>query len=139
MSTENKALVRRWFKEVWNEGNAKTIDELLTDRSVIHGLGEDLRGPAAFKSFHAAYRDAFPDVKIQIERMIAEDDLVAVHWSASATHNGSGLGFAATGRPVKFSGMGIARFEGHKLIEGWNNFDQLGLLQQIGVVALPAS
>jgi len=139
MSTENKALVRRWFKEVWNEGNAKTIDELLTDRSVIHGLGEDLRGPAAFKSFHAAYRDAFPDVKIQIERMIAEDDLVAVHWSASATHNGGGLGFAATGRPVKFSGMGIARFEGHKLIEGWNNFDQLGLLQQIGVVALPAS
>ena len=139
MSTENKALVRRWFKEVWNEGNAKTIDELLTDRSVIHGLGEDLRGPAAFKSFHAAYRDAFPDVKIQIERMVAEDDLVAVHWSASATHNVSGLGFAATGRPVKFSGMGIARFEGNKLIEGWNNFDQLGLLQQIGVVALPAS
>ena len=136
MSTENKALVRRWFKEVWNEGNAKTIDELLTDRSVIHGLGEDLRGPAAFKSFHAAYRDAFPDVKIQIERMVAEDDLVAVHWSASATHNGSGLGFAATGRPVKFSGMGIARFEGNKLIEGWNNFDQLGLLQQIGAVTL---
>jgi len=139
MSTENKALVRRWFKEVWNEGNTKTIDELLTDRSVIHGLGEDLRGPAAFKSFHAAYRDAFPDVKIQIDRMVAEDDLVAVHWSASATHSGSGLGFAASGRPVKFSGMGIARFEANKLIEGWNNFDQLGLLQQIGVVALPAS
>jgi len=139
MSTENKALVRRWFKEVWNEGNTKTIDELLTDRSVIHGLGEDLRGPAAFKSFHAAYRDAFPDVKIQIDRMVAEDDLVAVHWSASATHSGSGLGFAASGRPVNFSGMGIARFEGNKLIEGWNNFDQLGLLQQIGVVALPAS
>jgi len=139
MSTENKALVRRWFKEVWNDGNAKTIDELLTDRSVIHGLGEDLRGSSGFKVFHTAYRDAFPDVKIQIERMVAEDDLVAVHWSATATHSGGGLGFTATGRPVKFSGMALARFEGNKLVEGWNNFDQLGLLQQIGVVTLAAS
>ena len=96
-------------------------------------------GPSGFKPFHAAYRDAFPDVQIQIDRMIAEDDLVAVHWHATATHNGGGLGFAATRRPVQFSGMAIARFEGNKLVEGWNNFDQLGLLQQIGVVSLPAS
>ena len=139
MSTQNKALVHKWFEEVWNKGRVETIDELLTDRSVIHGLGEDLRGPSGFKVFHNAYRDAFPDVKIQIERMIAEGDLVAVHWSATATHSGGGLGFAATRRPVTFSGMAIARFEGNKLVEGWNNFDQLGLLQQIGVVTLPAS
>ena len=139
MSTQNKALVRRWFEEVWNNGDDKTIDELLTDRTVIHGLGDDLRGPSGFKPFHAAYRNAFPDVKIQIARMVAEDDLVAVHWNATATHSGDGLGFAATRRPVTFSGMAIARFEGTKLVEGWNNFDQLGLLQQIGVVSLPAS
>jgi len=139
MSTQNKALVHKWFEEVWNNGRTETIDELLTDRTVIHGLGDDLRGPSGFKPFHAAYRDAFPDVKIQIDRMIAEDDLVAVHWHATATHNGGGLGFAATRRPVQFSGMAIARFEGNKLVEGWNNFDQLALLQQIGVVSLPAS
>jgi steroid delta-isomerase-like uncharacterized protein len=139
MSAQNKALVRRWFEQVWNKGRAETIDELLSDRSIVRGLGADLRGPSAFKEFHAAYRDAFPDIGVQIEHMISDDDLVAVHWSATATHSGGGLGVAATGKPVKFSGMAFIRVEGNKLVEGWNSFDQLGMLQQIGAVTLPTS
>ena len=139
MSAQNKTLVRRWFDQVWNKGRTEAIDELLSDRSVVHGLGDELVGPSGFRPFHAAYRNAFPDLTLQIDRMVAEDDLVAVHWSASATHSGGGLGFAATGKPVKFSGMAFIRVEGNKLVEGWNSFDQLGLLQQIGVVTLPAS
>ena len=137
MSEQNKTLVRRWFEQVWNKGRAESIDELLSERSVVHGLGTDLHGPAGFKPFHAAYRDAFPDLALQIEHMLADDDLVAVHWSATATHGGGGLGFAATGKRVSFSGMTLIRVEGNKLIEGWNSFDQLGLLQQLGVVSLP--
>lgn len=138
MSAQNKALVRRWFEQVWNKGRAETIDELLTDRSIVHGLGADLHGPAGFKPFHAAYRDAFPDLALHIEHMVSDDDdLVAVHWSATATHSGGGLGVPATGKPVKFSGMAFIRVEGNKLVEGWNSFDQLGMLQQIGVVTLP--
>jgi steroid delta-isomerase-like uncharacterized protein len=137
MSEQNKTLVRRWFEQVWNKGRAESIDELLSERSVVHGLGTDLQGPAGFKPFHAAYRDAFPDLALQIEHMLADDDLVAVHWSATATHGGGGLGFAATGKRVSFSGMTLIRVEGNKLIEGWNSFDQLGLLQQLGVVSLP--
>jgi steroid delta-isomerase-like uncharacterized protein len=139
MSAQNKTLVRRWFDQVWNKGRAEAIDDLLSDRSVVHGLGDDLIGPSGFKPFHAAYRNAFPDLTLQIDRMVAEDDLVAVHWSASATHSGGGLGFAASGKAVKFTGMAFIRLEGNKLVEGWNSFDQLGLLQQIGVVTLPAS
>lgn len=135
MSEQNKTLVRRWFEQVWNKGRAESIDELLSERSVVHGLGADLRGPAGFKPFHAAYRDAFPDLALQIEHMLADDDLVAVHWSATATHSGGGLGFAATGKRVSFSGMTLIRVEGNKLIEGWNSFDQLGMLQQLGVVS----
>jgi len=89
-------------------------------------------------SFHAAYRDAFPDVKIEIEDMVAEGDKVAFRWSATATHRGNGLKFAATNKPVRFAGMGIIRVENGKLAEGWNIFDQLGMLQQLGVVTLPA-
>ena len=137
MSEQNKTLVRRWFEQVWNKGRAESIDELLSERSVVHGLGTDLHGPAGFKPFHAAYRDAFPDLALQIEHMLADDDLVAVHWSATATHGGGGLGFAATGKRVSFRGMTLIRVEGNKLIEGWNSFDQLGLLQQLGVVSLP--
>ncbi len=138
MSAENKALVRRWFEEVWNKGCVAAIDELLGANGVVHGLGEDMHGPAAFKPFHAAYRDAFPDVKIELEDIIAEGDKVAFRWSATATHQGNGLKFAATNKPVRFSGMGVIRVENGKLVEGWNIFDQLGMMQQLGVVNLPA-
>jgi steroid delta-isomerase-like uncharacterized protein len=137
MSAETKTLVRRWFEEVWNKGRVAAIDELLAPNGVVHGLGEDMQGAAAFKPFHAAYRDAFPDVKIELEDLIAEEDKVAFRWSATATHKGNGLNFAATNRPVRFSGMGIIRVENGKLVEGWNIFDQLGMMQQLGVVNLP--
>jgi len=137
MSADNKALVKRWFDEVWNQGRVAAIDELLGADSVVHGLGGEMRGPAAFKPFHAAYRDAFPDVRITLEDMIAEGDRVAFRWSATATHRGDGLRFAATNKPVAFAGMGIIRVENGKLVEGWNIFDQLGMMQQLGVVNLP--
>jgi steroid delta-isomerase-like uncharacterized protein len=139
MSAHSEALVRRWFEQVWNEGRADAIDALLTDRSIVHGLGADLQGPAGFKTFYASYREAFPDLLVRIEHIISDDDLVAVHWSATATHSGGGLGTAATGKRVKFTGMAFIRVEGDRLIEGWNSFDQLGMLQQIGAIALPGS
>jgi steroid delta-isomerase-like uncharacterized protein len=140
MSTENKTLVRRWFEEVWNKGRAAAIDEMLASDTVIHGLGnDDLHGPTDFKRFHAAYRQAYPDVTIQIDDLVAEGDMVAVRWTASGTHRGEGLGFPATNKHVRFSGMVFVRVEQGKLVEGWNNFDQLGMLQQLGVVNLPSA
>ena len=137
MSEQNKAFVRRWFEEIWNKGRASAVDEMLAANGVIHGLQGAMRGPAAFKSFHAAYREAFPDVTIHIDDMVAEGDLVAVRWSGTATHDGNGLGFAATQKRIQFTGMGFARIVDGKLAEGWNNFDQLGMFQQLGVVNLP--
>jgi steroid delta-isomerase-like uncharacterized protein len=139
MSAQNKALVRRWFEEVWNKGRAAAIDEMLAPDSVVHGLGPgDLRGPAGFKPFYSAYRNAFPDVSIQIDDIIAEGDLVAARWSATATHRGHDLGFPATGKRVQFSGMVFVRVVGDKLVKGWNSFDQLGMFQQLGAVNVPA-
>jgi len=137
MSSDNKAVARRWFDQVWNAGRAEAIDEMLAADAVVHGLGDDLRGPAGFKPFHAAYRNAFPDVTIQVDELVAEGPMVAIRWSGSGTHHGDGLGFAATGRPVQFSGMALVRIEGGKIVEGWNNFDQLGMLQQLGMTTLP--
>jgi steroid delta-isomerase-like uncharacterized protein len=137
MSDENKALIRRWFDEVWNRRLVASIDQLLAHDAVIHGLGPDLRGPDGFKTFYTAYCNAFPDVSIHLDALVAEGDLVAVRWSATGTHRGDGLGFAATGRPVRLNGMVFARVKSGKLIEGWNNFDQFGMFQQLGVVALP--
>ena len=136
MSTENKALVRRWFEEVWNRGHEAAIDEMFAGHGVVHGLGSDMHGPEGFKPFHAAYRNAFPDVTIQIDDIVAEGDTVAARWSGTGTHRGDGLGVAATGNRVHFSGMTFVRIEQGKMVEGWNNFDQLGMLQQLGAVNL---
>ena len=139
MSVENKALVRRWFDEVWNQGRAASIDEMLTSDAVVHGLGPSLRGPSEFKPFQAMYRGAFPDIDIQVDDMLAEGDLVAARWSGVGTHRGDGLGFTATSKRAQFKGLTIVRVRDGKIVEGWNSFDQLGMLQQLGVVTLPGS
>jgi len=139
MSVENKALVRRWFDEVWNQGRAASIDEMLTSDAVVHGLGPSLRGPSEFKPFQAMYRGAFPDIDIQVDDMLAEGDLVAARWSGVGTHRGDGLGFMATSKRAQFKGLTIVRVRDGKIVEGWNSFDQLGMLQQLGVVTLPGS
>ena len=137
MSEASKALVRRWFEEVWNQGRVETIDEMFAADGVAHGLGEPLRGPAGFKPFHAAFRNAFPDIRITLDEVIAEGDLVAYRFTASGTHRGDGLGLAATNTRAQFTGMGMARVRNGKLVEGWNNFDELGMFQQLGVVQRP--
>lgn len=137
MSAENKALIRRWFEEVWNKGRVAAIDEMFAVDGVAHGLGADMHGAAAFKPFHAAFRDAFPDLRIEVEDMIAEGDKVAYRFSVTGTHRGHGLGFPATDKPARFTGMGVVRVQNGKIVEGWNNFDQLGMLQQLGVVTPP--
>ena len=123
MVEDNKTLVRRWFDEVWNHGSADAVDRLMAPNAVVHGLGEAITGPTGFKRFHAAYREAFPDVHIEVEDLVAEGD-----------NRGASLGFAPTNRNVRFEGMGIIRVQEGQLIEGWNTFDQLGMLQQLGVV-----
>lgn len=138
MSQQNKALVQRWFDEVWTQGRVTSIDELMAPSCIVHGLGEEMRGPESFKRFHSAYRNAFPDVRLTVDHMVAEGDTIAARWSGTGTHNGNGLGLPATGRQVRFSGMTFARIQNGKLVEGWNVFDQLGMFQQLGVVNLPA-
>ena len=137
MSQANKDLVRRWFEEVWNKGRTSAIDELFAANGVFHGLGEEMRGPDAFKPFYVAYRGAFPDVNVRIDDIIAEGDVVALRWTCTATHRGGTLGFAATERRIEFTGMGFARIANGKLVEGWNNFDRLGMFEQLGIVNVP--
>jgi len=134
MSSDNKTLVRRWFEEVWNQGRAAAIDELTAPNCTVHGLAPDPVDVAGFRAFYALYRETFPDVHVRVDEIVSEGDLVACRWTVTATHRGNGLGFAATNRPVRFTGMLFARVVNGKLAEGWNNFDQLGMMQQLGVV-----
>jgi steroid delta-isomerase-like uncharacterized protein len=95
MTETNKALVRRWFREVWNEGREATIDELFAESGVAYGLGDtetEVRGPAQLKPFVRNLRSSFPDLQISIHDIMAEEDKVMVRILVEGTHSGSGLG-----------------------------------------------
>ena len=137
---ENVELMRRWFKEVWNEGRTQTIYDLLAPDAVAIGELEDgsrLRGPAEFVPFVERIRGAFPDINVVVEDAFGAEDKVVVRWSATMTHRGDHLGMPATGERVRISGMTIARIGDRQIIEGWDNWDQLGMLKQIGVYRSP--
>src|ERR1700730_13083912 len=97
----NKALVRRWFDEVWNKGQEATIDKLFAENGVAYGLGDtdvEIRGPAQFKPFFRNMRGAFPDLQITIEDIVAEADKVMVRVLLQGTHGGGNFVPTASGR-----------------------------------------
>jgi steroid delta-isomerase-like uncharacterized protein len=138
MSQENKAIVQRWFDEVWNKGRADAIRELATEDLVVHGLsdakGSAVTGLKAFDDFHSQFRNAFPDMYISVEDLIAEGDKVVARCDVRAKHTGDSLGFAATHADVAFTGIAIVRISGGKIAEAWNNFDFMKMNQQLGVL-----
>jgi steroid delta-isomerase-like uncharacterized protein len=137
MSETNKALMQRWFEEVWNQGRTDAIDELLADDVVIHGLvdasGQPVRGAQAFRDFHRQFRGAFPNMNITVEDVIAEGDRAVARCDVRGQHSGDDLGFKATNAPVQFSGIAIVRIENGKIAEAWNQFDFMEMNKQLGL------
>jgi steroid delta-isomerase-like uncharacterized protein len=135
MPEENKAIVRRSFEEVWNQGKLVAADEIYDASFVAHGLGVELPpGPEGFKQFVSVYRSAFPDLHFTIEDQFAEGDRVVARWTARGTHKGELMGIPATGKPVVVTGIDIYHIRSGKAVESWINWDALGMMQQLGVI-----
>ena len=140
MIEANKALVYRWFEEVWNRGVEKTIDELLSPAATAHGLSDtdvDLQGPAQFKPFVRNLRGSLPDIRITVEDTVAQDDKIMARVVLEGTHTGDGLGVPPSGKRVRIAGIVLVRISNGQIVEGWNSWDQLGLLRQIGAIPAP--
>ncbi len=137
-TTDNKALIRRWFEEVWNKGRAGAIDEMFAADGVANGLSDEsdepLRGPDDFKTFFYKFRDAFPDIEVAVEDTIAEGDKVAARCVVRGRHQGDSLGFAATRKSIEFTGIAIVRIRDGQIVEAWNNFDFMSMFQQLGAI-----
>ena len=143
MSTdENVQLMRRWFQEVWNDGRVQTVYDLMAPGAVARGqraAEAEIRGPEEFVKFVHEIRGAFPDIEITLEDIFGAGDKVVMRWSAVMTHTGDALGLPPSGRTVRSRGISIARMKDGKIVEGWDNWDQLGMLEQIGVYKQPAA
>ncbi len=135
MSLEpKKALVHRWLECV-NQGNLDVVNELVTPTFVWHGPGEEVSGPDGMKQFIMRMRTAFPDLQMTFEDQFGEGDKVVTRYTARGTHNGPLPGIPPTGKQATFTGIFISHMAGGQIAEEWENFDQLGLLQQLGVIS----
>jgi steroid delta-isomerase-like uncharacterized protein len=131
----NKALVRRFYEEVWVRGNLDAADEVFADDYVRHDLRatQALPGAAGMAKIAADFRRAFPDARWRLDIVLGEDDLVAARWTATGTHTGAWGDTAPTGKAATFSGVNIYRFgPDGKVAEIWNHRDDLGLMEQLG-------
>ncbi len=130
---ENKAIVHRIWEEVINKGNLNIADELFATSYVHHGPGgREIKGPEGFKQFIAMRRTAFPDFHVAVEDLLTEGDRVVSRWTASGTHKGNLMGIDPTDQRGTLTGITITRIVGGKVMEDWENLDQLGLLRQLG-------
>ena len=137
MSEENKALADRFHMDVFQEEKLDAADEILSSDFLWHGgfsPGEDQRGPEGTKQVANEVIGAFPDRRITHEEIIAEGDKVLIRWVLRGTHQGELMGISPTGRSVTVTGFDLFRIEGGKITEMWQEADQLGLMQQLGVV-----
>jgi steroid delta-isomerase-like uncharacterized protein len=131
---ENKALVERFYDQVWNAGNVHVAAEVFAEDYVRHDLrpSEALPGPAGQAKIAADFRATFPDLHMELDLILAEGDLVGARWTTEGTNTGPWAGRPPTGKRARFSGVNIFRIEGSKVVELWNHRDDLGLIQQIG-------
>jgi steroid delta-isomerase-like uncharacterized protein len=138
MSEENKSLaLRSW--EIVNQRNPDVIDEVYAPDFVWHEPDQDIRGSDEAKQFVAMFFDAFPDINITIEDAIAEGGKVVTRWTIRGTHQGETeeLG-PPTEKQIELEGITIHRIEGDKIVEEWERYDNLGMMQQLGVMEQPS-
>lgn len=142
MSEANVNLMKRWFKEVWEQRRPETIAELLAPGVTAYGTsdtGGDIHGPEEFRAFYERLTGSFSDMKFVIEDTLDADDKVVVRWSATMRHTGDKLGFRPSGKQIHITGITFVRFVNGQIVEGWDNWDKLAMLQQIGAISVAAS
>lgn len=140
MATEDlKALTRRFYDEVLVGGNLDLIDEFTHEDFVEHeempGLPSGREAPRVFTKM---VRDAFPDISVTVEDIIAEGDKVVSRVRISGTHQGEFMGIPPTGRKIDVQTIDIVAFEDGKAKEHWGVTDRMAMMQQLGVVEGPA-
>ena len=116
--TQNKALMRRVYEEMWNQGKPALAEQLFTR-------------PAGVVQFVSEFLVSFPDLQHTVEELIAEADQIAVRFSAAGTHGGQWMQFAASGRSIHYTGVTLAQIGGNKIIEHHTWWDKAGLIEQL--------
>jgi steroid delta-isomerase-like uncharacterized protein len=136
MTEGNKDLIRRMEDAIFNQRNLDAIDEFFSPNYILRTAPEGTpRGLDGVRGAMAAYLAGFSDLRVAIDELIAEGDKVVARLTYSGTHDGELFGIPATGRRVSVRQFAIYRIAGGQVVEEWEVSDQLGLMQQLGVIS----
>lgn len=139
MSTEeNKAIISRMTEEFYNEGNIESADHFFADTYMHHDpASPQVRDRNGLKEVVRAFRTGCPDLHITSDQLLAEGDMVTKRWTYHATHTGDLSGMPPTGKHITMSGLELFRLADGKIVEAWVAYDNLSLMQQLGVIPTP--
>lgn len=134
MSKDKNVKAQEKFGEAVNTGNLEMIREVVSEKVKDHDAA-DIQGPGAqgFIDFFSMMRSAFPDLAVDVQHMVTDEDNVSFAYTVSGTHKGEFMGISPTGKQFSVRGMQIGRFEDGKLVERWGATNELGILKQLGV------
>jgi steroid delta-isomerase-like uncharacterized protein len=133
---KNVTVARTFFEEVLSTGKLERYSDFHATDFVAHGTERDFT-LAEDLAMAREERTALPDMQLAVNHIVAERDLVVVHWTAWGTNTQPGMGLPATGRPIKVSGMTLFRFRAGKISEEWNAWSMLSVLKQVGLLCPP--
>jgi len=134
MSAQANTELQKKFGEAVNSGNLDLLRDLISSDSVDHDPSPNQgTGPEGYIKFFKMMRTAFPDLKIDVETLLADEDKVAFAYTITGTHQGTFMTVEPTGKTIKARGMQISKFENGKMTERWGSSDELGILKQLGV------
>jgi steroid delta-isomerase-like uncharacterized protein len=124
-------LGRRWFEEVWNRGRREAIGEMIAPTCIIHDGATDSTGPDGFYPFFDRITATFSEPHVTVEDTITEGNSACIRWSFTGRHTGEALGIPASGKTIFITGITILRASEGQVVEAWQNWDMLGMMQQI--------
>jgi steroid delta-isomerase-like uncharacterized protein len=139
-SEDSKAVVQRFYRELWTEGKLEVADQLFHPDFVGHAPGGNVtRGPAGVKQLVSEWRIGVPDMELEIHSQHAEGSRCTTRFTGRGTHLGPWLGLPASGKEITLSGIAITRVVDGVVVSDWGEFDIMGLLQQLGIIERPGT
>jgi steroid delta-isomerase-like uncharacterized protein len=134
MSKEANITTQKKFGEAVNTGNFQALYDLVASDCIDHDPAPgQVAGPDGYIAFFKMMRTAFPDLELEVEQLVADENNVAFAYTASGIHEGEFMGITPTGKSVRFRGMQISKFKDGKMVERWGSSDELGILKQLGI------
>lgn len=131
MANDNKQLTRRLLEEVWNNGNLAALDDLLDPSFEGHDPLMGPLKPEAYKNAVKAYRRAFPDLRFEVNAVVADGSFVTTRWTLRCTHLGPFLGTPSTSKYAQVTGINMAELRNGKLLSEYSEWDALALFRQL--------